>query len=189
MRYAAYLQAVYALNLLLVSWLGMIIASSQELPVVGEDLLSDKYFDAIANHLDLDKPSGIMETTWMARASAAGLQVKEAVGRILSRYSAAISPEIILKCTAFENSGMVNILASLVVANTPFAIKGTTMQRPFVLTYAKGSVDAVRECIAMTHDMSKEFESEKGYIAPSSFLFSIDMANRAISKLSSAYVE
>ncbi|MFZ3235346.1 MAG: hypothetical protein WA417_06555 [Stellaceae bacterium] len=40
-------------------------------------------------------------------------QVKEAVGIMASRYAAALSPDMIVKCMAFENSSMVSNLASL----------------------------------------------------------------------------
>jgi hypothetical protein len=192
MRFAAYLQAASALHLLRLTWFDMIKASSIAMPPVGADLLDERYFDEVARHLDLDKPSGILETAWVSRATAAGMQIKEAVGRMISRHASALSPDTIVKCTAFENSSMVSNLASLQMMDTSFVVKHRiTMQQPFILAYSKEDLAPVREFIVMVGDLAKEFEGEAGYRAPVSFSVTPEMnqGRFSVSPLGSARVD
>jgi hypothetical protein len=189
LQFAAYLQADAAIGILRQVWFDMIKASSLAMPPVGDDLLDEKYFDTVVEHLDLQRPSGIMTTVWVSRATAAGIQIKEIVSRITSRYATALSPEMILRCTDFENSGLINSLASLHSANLSFAAIGAPLQKPLTLSHSKESIPALRQFVAMVHEMAKDFEGEKAYSAPVSFVVTPEMVRNPISALGSARVE
>jgi len=192
LRFAAYLKAESAIRILQLTWFDMIKASSTEMPAIGEDLLAEKYFDQVAEHLDLDQPSmGANSSSWLSRATSAGIIVKDAIGTMTSRFASALSPEMIAQCTETENCGMISVLGSLATMNTNFVIKGTTMQKPFIFAHAKDSIPILKQFIAMTSDISKEFASEKGYKKLASFIVTAEMAkgDNSLSALSSARVE
>jgi hypothetical protein len=188
LRFAAYSDAEQAIRLLRHTWFDMIKAASKEMPAKGDDLLDERYFEMVGDHLDLDQDSGMTGASWLARASATGIRLQAVLQRITSRYSEALSPEIIIKCTKFENSPMITLLASLVAMNSAYLAKGTTMQKPLFLSHFRKDMSDVRMFVALVHEMSQEFKNVKGYSAPVSFIFSPEMEKVSMSELSSARV-
>jgi hypothetical protein len=132
-----------------------------------------------------------MQTLWLSRASATGIMIRESIGTITARYAATLTPEMIVKCTAFENSGLIRNLAMLQTSNLPFAARGTTMQRPFMLEYGKDSLRDVQAFVALVVELAQEFRGEQGYREPPSFIVTAEMATgrNSVAKLGSAYVE
>jgi hypothetical protein len=49
--------------------------------------------------------NNVSAASWLARARAAGIQIKESIELVRSRYATAIEPDEIVKWTSFENIG------------------------------------------------------------------------------------
>jgi hypothetical protein len=120
------------------------------------------------------------------------MQIKNAVSLMISRHAAALSPDAIVKCTAFENSIMISNLASLRMMDTSFVVKhGITMQQPFLLVYSKEDLAPIRNLIVMVQELAAEFEGEAGYREPVSFSVTPEMneGRFSVSELGSARVD
>jgi hypothetical protein len=168
----------------------MVISCSQTYPREETDLLSDETITHVANHMNLDALAGAIEVRWISCATAAAQRVQQAIRHVTSRYIMVLDPDVIIKCSALEDSAIMSQLAGLLLESVSFSSKGITMQKPFMLSLGAGLGQPLRALIVSLEEMADEFQNEKGFRRPVSFKMGALRTEHPLSRgVGSAYIE